>query len=229
MWKAPVDRGPSDLLHTLELPLYVHAPYLINVATTKDDVRERSQASLAATCAAAARVGALGVVVHGGHLPVGVDPAVGVANWRATLEALETDVPVLIENTAGGKNPMARNVAQIERLWAGLDGVHTPYGFCLDTCHLHSGVDDDVVESSRAIRTVVGTVDLLHVNDSHDDAGSGRDHHANLGDGNIDPDALLTVIAETDAPVIVETPGGADAQRADLTWMRERLPDAHGG
>ena len=62
-------------------------------------------------------------------------------------------------------------------------------GFCFDTCHAHAAGEDlsDAVERARAI---IGRLDLLHVNDSRDPPGTGADRHANLGDGQIDPDAL---------------------------------------
>jgi len=64
----------------------------------------------------------------------------------------------------------------------------------------------------------------VHCNDSRDAFGSGADRHANLGAGRIDPSLLLAVVAAAGAPVVCETPGGADGQRADIAWLREQLP-----
>jgi deoxyribonuclease IV len=230
-WRPPQPRHDAEQLRTSGLPLYLHTPYLVNVVSGDPAVRARSAASVQATCTAAAAIGAGGVVVHGGHVPVDEDPALGLARWRATLERLETDVPVLIENTAGGENAMARRVDQLGRLWDAIDGVDVPVGFCLDTCHLHAGGEDDLLAALDATREIVGSIDLLHVNDSRDPAGSGRDRHANLGDGRIDPAALVEVVRRAAAPVVVETPGRAPAQAADLAWLRERLgeTDTPGG
>ena len=222
-YKGPKPREDAEQLRASEVGIYVHAPYLINVATTNNRVRHPSRKLLDETLAAAADIGALGVIVHGGHLPEEDDIAQGFANWRKTLERLETDVPVLIENTAGGRNAVARHLERIARLWETLDGVEVPLGFCLDTCHAHAAGEplDGLVERVTAI---TGGVDLVHLNDSRDDAGSGRDRHANLGQGRIDDDLLVEVVREADADVIVETPdkdGGSQAE--DIAWLRARL------
>lgn len=221
-WKPPRPREDAEGLRTAGMPIYVHAPYLVNVATSNNRVRHPSRKALQEACDAAAAIGARGVVVHGGHLPAGEDPATGVKNWRTTLERLETDVPVLIENTAGGNNAMARHIDRIEQLWEGLAGVDVPLGFCLDTCHLHAA-GEPLIDGAERLRALVGGIDLLHLNDSRDDAGSGRDRHANLGEGRIDPDDLVAMVRAADAPVVVETPGDSEGQAADIAWIRARL------
>jgi len=188
-------------------------------------VRHPSRKTIQECCEAAARIGALGVVVHGGHVGADTDPDEGVRNWRKALESLEVDVPVLIENTAGGDNAMARHVDAIEALWEAIDGVEQPVGFCLDTCHLHAG-GDDVLDATKRLRDIVGRIDLVHLNDSRDEAGSGRDRHANLGAGRIDPDLLVAMVTASGAEdVLVETPDGDDGQGQvrDIAWIRARL------
>ena len=221
-WKPPLERDDAETLREADCPIYVHAPFLVNVATSNPRVRHPSRKSLQQTCQAAEAVGAAGVVVHGGHLPGGEDGAVGFANWRRTLERLESSVPVLIENTAGGTNAMSRTIDRIDGLWEAIDGVDTPVGFCLDTCHLWAS-GEDLLDGVARIQRIVGGIDLLHLNDSHDDAGTGRDRHANLGDGVIPAEDLIAVVKAAGAPVILETPGGPDEHAADYAWVRSRL------
>lgn len=221
-WRKPPPRDDAASLRTADLPVYVHAPYLVNVATSNNRVRHPSRKMLQQCCDAAAAIGAEAVVVHGGHLPDGDDLQEGLRNWRTTLRRLETTVPVLIENTAGGDNAVARHFDRIARLWEALDGVEVPYGFCLDTCHTHAA-GEDLAGAVDRLTAVVGRIDLVHLNDSRDEAGSGRDRHENLGKGTIDPELLVAVVADADAPVIVETPGDAERQRADIAWLRDRL------
>ncbi len=221
-WKAPVPRDDAERLRESDVPVYVHAPYLINVATTNNRVRHPSRKALQQACDAAADIGAAGVIVHGGHLPVDDDPAEGVDNWRKALERLTTEVPVLIENTAGGDNAMARHVERIGRLWDALDGVDVPLGLCLDTCHLHAA-GESLTDGTERLLAVAGRIDLVHLNNSKDEPGSGRDRHEHLGAGQIDAEALVAVVKAADAPVVVETPGDAAAQAADIAWIRDRI------
>ena len=72
--------------------------------------------------AAAASIGAKALIVHGGHVTSGVDPAEGYANWRKVMERVERPIPLLIENTAGGTNAMARTLDGIALLWDAGDG-----------------------------------------------------------------------------------------------------------
>jgi deoxyribonuclease-4 len=219
-WKAPVPRPDAERLRQCGIPLYVHAPYLVNVASANNRVRVPSRRILQETCDAASAIGAAGVIVHGGHVDDETDVSDGYENWRKALERLETDVPVLIENTAGGKNAVARYVESLGRLWSALDGLDV--GFCLDTCHAHAA-GEDLSTIVERVRAAVGRIDLVHANDSKDAAGCGRDRHENLGQGQIPAELLLHVVREAGAPVLVETPGAADAQAADIAWLRDRL------
>lgn len=222
-FKGPVPRADADQLRAAPVGIYVHAPYLVNVATTNNRVRHPSRQLLERTVRAAEDIGALGVIVHGGHLPEGEDIAQGLAHWRSTLERLECEVPILLENTAGGKNAISRHFDTIARLWDALDGVATPFGFCLDTCHTHAA-GEDLATAVERIRAITGRIDLVHLNDSKDEAGSGRDRHANLGHGRIDPELLVAVVRDAAADVLVETPEDAGGeQAADIAWIRERL------
>ena len=204
--------------------LYVHAPYIVNVATTNNRIRIPSRKLLQQHMDAAASIGAKGLIVHGGHVNATDDPEKGFDNWRKAVEATDLKIPLLIENTAGGGNAMARQAERIGRVFEAISAAEGAemVGFCLDTCHAHAGGTDlgSVVEKVRAI---TGRIDLVHCNDSRDEFDSGADRHTNLGSGHIDGADLVDVVRAAGAPVVVETPGGADGQAADIAWLRERL------
>ncbi|WP_340540957.1 deoxyribonuclease IV [Nocardioides sp. GXZ039] len=219
--------GPEGLRSDAEaagVHLYVHAPYLINVATTNNRIRIPSRKLLQQHVDAAAAIGAKGLIVHGGHVNKSDDPEKGFDNWRKAIEATDLKVPLLIENTAGGDNAMTRYLERIARVWDAISAAEgfEQVGFCLDTCHAHAGGNDleTVVDDVRAI---TGRIDLVHCNDSRDEFDSGADRHANFGAGKIDPDLLAAVVRDADAPVVCETPGGADEHVADFEWLRSRL------
>ena len=204
--------------------LYVHAPYVINVATTNNRIRIPSRKLLQQHVTAATEIGAKGLIVHGGHVGRTDDPEVGFDNWRKAVEATDLTLPLLLENTAGGDNAMARRLERIARVWDAIGSASQSdrVGFCLDTCHAHAGGNslDTVVDDVLAI---TGRIDLVHCNDSRDRFDSGADRHANFGAGQIDADLLAGVVRSAGAPVVCETPGGADEHLTDFAWLRERL------
>jgi deoxyribonuclease IV len=207
------------------IDLYVHAPYLVNVATSNNRIRIPSRKILADQAAAAASIGAKGLIVHGGHVLKDDDPRVGYDNWRKTFERMTPPLPILIENTAGGDNAMARTLDRIGGLWDVLSQSCDMdlIGFCLDTCHAHAG-GEDLAGIVDRVKAITGRVDLVHANDSRDTFGSGADRHANFGSGQVDPDLIVAVAAAAGAPVVCETPGGAAGQGKDIAFLRERLP-----
>jgi deoxyribonuclease-4 len=217
-WKKPPPRDDVEALRASPVPLYVHAPYLVNLASGNNKIRIPSRKILQQTCDAAAEIGATAVVVHGGHVNAGEDDAEGFVRWRKGLEALESDVPVYLENTAGGDHAMARHFDTIARLWDTV--ADFGLGFCLDTCHAHAA-GEELLDAVDRIRGITGRIDLVHCNDSKDSAGSGRDRHEHLGYGQIDPDLLVAVVRAAQAPVICET--GEDGRKDDIAWLRERV------
>lgn len=218
-WKAPVVPADLDALAAAGVDLYVHAPYIVNVASTNNKIRIPSRKILANHAEAAAKAGAKGLIVHGGHLSKGDDLQVGIDNWVKTFERMTNPLPVLIENTAGGDHAMARRFDALARLWDAVGGF-PDVGFCLDTCHAHAGGEELVTVVER-VKAITGRIDLVHCNDSRDAFDSGADRHANLGAGTIDPEVLVAVVRAAGAPVVVETP--QDGQADDIAFLREHL------
>jgi len=229
-WKGPEIRyagGAAALKAAAEqagIKLYVHAPYVLNVATTNNRIRIPSRKFLQQYLDAAAEVGAAGVIVHGGHVLKDDDPAIGFDNWRKCIERLEMPVQLLIENTAGGDNAMARRLERIARLWDAIGQAKDgdTVGFCLDTCHAHAG-GEELVGLVDRVMAITGRIDLVHANDSRDSFDSGADRHANFGEGEVGTEALAEVVRTASVPVVVETPGGREGQGADIAWLKENV------
>ncbi|HET9260695.1 MAG TPA: deoxyribonuclease IV [Acidimicrobiia bacterium] len=216
-WKKPRPREDAEELRRSPVPVIVHAPYLINVCADNNRVRIPSRKILQETCDAASEIDATAVVVHGGHVTGDGPQDEGIVRWRKALEALDTDRQLLIENTAGGDKAVARRVEWIGRLWEEIGSFGV--GFVLDTCHSWAGGEpfDELVER---VLVATGRIDLVHANDSKDTFDSRRDRHQNLGSGEIPKEDLARAIVTADAPVVVETPGGAEEQGADIEWVR---------
>jgi deoxyribonuclease IV len=221
-WKKPPPRADAEELRRADVPLYVHAPYLINVCSPKNNIRYGSRKILQQTCDAAAEIEAAAVVVHPGHAEDGIRG--GVDRWVRTLDMLQSPVPLYIENTAGGDNAVARRFDALARLWEAVSEATTEakIGFCFDTCHAHAA-GEELSDAVERVLAIVGRIDLLHANDSRDPPGTGADRHANLGKGTIGSDSLRRMIRAANAPVICETPGSLDDVRADLEFVRGAL------
>ena len=92
-------------------------------------------------------------------------------------------------------------------------------GFVLDTCHAHaSGID--LATAVDQVKAITGRIDLVHCNNSRDEAGSGRDRHAPLDDGEINTQALIDIVRQAGAPVILETPGGPEERSQEIKILR---------
>src|ERR1700739_3676221 len=239
-WKGPVIPGGDpgavrDAYAKADVDVYIHAPYVINVASTNNRIRIPSRKLLEQQLNAAASIGAKGLIVHGGHVTADADPAGGVENWVKAVERIERPVPLLIENTASGNGAMAKSLESIARLWDAVSHAAEgggEIGFCLDTCHANSaGID--LADAVDRVKAITGRIDLVHCNNSRDPFGSGADRHANIvasgeggsergggkqGDpGTIDPAVLLDVVRAAGAAVICETPEAGLA--SDIHWL----------
>ncbi|MCX6022259.1 MAG: TIM barrel protein, partial [Chloroflexi bacterium] len=95
-----VDQLRAELAASGLGPIFIHAPYLINLASPKPELRQKSIAALASKLTWGDRIGAAGVVVHvgsGDQDPVGLAAsAIGEA-----LAASTGSTPLLLENDAG--------------------------------------------------------------------------------------------------------------------------------
>jgi deoxyribonuclease-4 len=222
MWR-PTNYGPEDFARFREAvdgsrveTVVIHAVYLINCATSDGELRKKSLASLVHALRVGEGIGAAGVVLHSGAAKG--DP-VDVALKRASKaigEALaETEsCPLLLENTAGAKGLIGRDVGELAELVERAGGDER-LGICLDSCHLFgSGYD---VRDAEVLGLLLDDIDgelglerlsCLHVNDSAVPLGANRDRHATLGDGEIGGDGLATFLSEPrfeDLPTILET------------------------
>ena len=214
-WKKPPPRADAAELRASDLPVYVHAPYLINVASPNNRVRIPSRKILADTIDRASEIEAAAVIVHAGHAEDGIER--GFRRWWKVFEELDSPVPIFIENTAGGDNAMARSVDVLVQLWKWFKEFEV--GFCFDTCHAHAAGEDlsDVVDR---VLEATGRIDLVHANSSRDPAGSGRDRHANFRGGTIELEALVAMVEAAQAPVgICETPWPGISE--DVALLRE--------
>lgn len=168
-------------------PLVAHAAYLVNLAAG-DEVFKRSVRHLAHALRTVEQAGGLGVVTHLGSrgdtpLPRAVERvALGVSQALADSQR----AMVLLEGSAG------RTLGTFEELSMVLDALHghPRVGVCLDTAHLFAAGWDlrtpegvDATLQAFHERVGLGRLQLVHLNDSQAQLGSGLDRHENIGRG----------------------------------------------
>jgi deoxyribonuclease-4 len=211
-----------------------HALYLVNLASPRDDVYEKSVATLRNTVEIARGIEADAVVFHvGSHLGAGVDNGMErvVAAVGAVLQGCSDGTWLLIENTAGAGDTIGRSVPELAALVDRLDR-HPRLGVCLDSCHLYaSGYDiADPAALDRLLEELDESIGLdrlraLHVNDSQAPLGSNRDRHANMREGLLGErlSVFLGHASLQGLPAVLEVPGrdgrGPDAE--EIRKLRE--------
>src|SRR4051794_16167996 len=196
----------------------IHAVYLINAASKEPEIRRKSLASLKQALRVGDGIGATGVVLHAGARkgePHG--PSVKRAG-KVIKEALDSSerCPLLLENTAGTQGPLGKNFDELAELIEAAGGGKR-LGTCLDCCHLFAaGFDISTPEALKLVTdehdAKVGAKRLVcvHVNDSKVPFGANRDHHANLGEGELGRKGLRVFLSEPrfeDLPALIETAG----------------------
>lgn len=224
------------------MPVFVHAPYLINVGSPDAGVRERSAALIGHGLRRCAQIDALGLVVHAGSA-ITADHAAGLRRMRETVLPILGRAPgdgpgLLIEPMAGQGQMLCAAIADLGPYLDALDW-HPRVSLCLDTCHLFAAGHDltrpggpgAALDELTAIAP--GRLRLIHANDSKDPCGSHRDRHANIGAGTIGTAAFAELLhhpATDGIAFIVETPGARPGQKRDIAALKRlRNRPAPGG
>jgi deoxyribonuclease-4 len=216
-------------------PLIVHDSYLINLASPKDELWEKSIAAFAEELERCAALGIPYLVTHpGAHTGAGEQAGLqreADAINRLFEQGVGGDTMVLLETTAGQGSCLGYRFEHLARLIE-LIARDERLGVCVDTCHLlAAGYDIRTPEVYDAtfeeFDRVVGIdrIKAIHLNDSQKDLGSRVDRHTHIGEGCIGLEgfrALLNDQRFAELPMILETPKGEDLAEdiANLATLR---------
>ncbi|MDZ7587327.1 MAG: deoxyribonuclease IV [Patescibacteria group bacterium] len=194
-------------------PVFIHAKYLINLASAKKELVKKSIKSLKFDFEVGEMIEAAGVIVHlGSHLGrgfAGVQEQV-TASIKTILQASFGPTKFLIENSAGQKGKLCSQFSEISLLLRTINDSRL--GWCYDTCHgwgagISFGKDwENTLMQFDLVKSLV----CLHINDSKGVLGGGLDRHENLGAGKMGLKELTKFVnypAFRTLPLIIETPG----------------------
>lgn len=198
-------------------PWIVHGTYLVNFATPKDDLAEKSLDTVQAELDACDRLGIRYYTFHpGSHTGAGEDDGITNVADRLSQLGIPAGTTLLLENTAGKGTTVGKSMGHLERMIEGSSHGYDDLGVCLDSCHLYAAGYDFTTESGLAglVDEIEGTVGLehvgyLHLNDSKHPLGSEKDEHEHIGEGEIGEagfQRLLTHEAFRGLPMVLETP-----------------------
>lgn len=229
-------------------PIFTHALYLVNLASDNPEILAHSLETLKHDLSFDAHLGGAGVVVHiGSHQGRGFEAVKDAlaTHISEVLRDTPTDSHFLIENAAGQQGKIGGDLHEVQWLIEQLRSDRV--GWCVDTCHAfaagytfsdnksiyqHNDVkegnlffEENSSQSSPQLLTKIQELGLLnalkvvHVNGSRDPFNSGRDRHANIGEGTI-PSTELQIFLKSKllahVPLITEVPGidnqGPDAE-----------------
>jgi deoxyribonuclease-4 len=240
-WRFP-NHDPKDLeafrhrRAEADMPAFVHALYLVNLAAPDKEIYKKSTDTMRATVDAACAIDADGVIFHlGSHLGAGFDKGLKrvVPALKRVLDRCNERTWLLMENSAGAGGTIGRSTEELALVFDALDG-HERLGICLDSCHLYvSGVDvTDPATLDATLEDVDKTIGLdrllaLHANDAKAPLGSNRDRHDNILDGEMG-EGLGTFLVHPKLqhlPVLLEVPG-ADGRGPNADEIR-KLRELH--
>ena len=226
-WRyGPLDKKEVGLFRSLVkpsalFPLFLHLPYLPNLASPDSNYRNRSIRLIVTDLKRAEQIGAPYLIIHIGHrmeasegqaleaVSQGIDQA---------FERAENSVVLLLENTAGQGTEIGYNFEHLRRI---LDGVHDRerMGICLDTAHaFEAGYDlsrkEGIEQALESFDRTIGLkrLHLLHLNDSKTPLGSRKDRHWHIGEGYIGKEGFRELINH---PSIKTLPGIMETPRKD--------------
>lgn len=204
------------------MPVVAHASYLINLASPKDDIWEKSVAAYVDEMERCRQLGIPYLVLHpGAHTGSGYEAAVQqVAEAINREHALGDErAMLLLEITAGTGTCLGAEMAHFEGI---LSQVSQPerVGICFDTCHAVGAGWDIVAPEGYAavmaefdVRLGLERIRCFHLNDSQNELGSRRDRHTHIGRGYCTLESFRHILNDprfATVPMLLETPKEED-------------------
>ncbi|MFL2784571.1 MAG: deoxyribonuclease IV [Dehalococcoidia bacterium] len=198
-------------------PCYIHGSYLVNIGGDPSQI-EKSIESLTNNMSVAGKIGAEGVIFHGGsHKGKGFHNIVKQASecLKRVLDNSPENVWLCLENSAGMGSHIGSSFEEMGEL------IHLVQNdnlkVCLDTEHMFAaGYDltnsDEIPLIMKKFDEEIGLSKLVavHANDSKVELGSGVDRHENIGDGFIGIDGFKSLMKDPSferVPFFLEVPG----------------------
>jgi len=212
-------------------PLFVHAPYLVNIASPNPEFLAKSLELCRQSVRACGVLEAGGFVVHagaGGPSERAQPLERAAAILQATLQATPDSTRLLVELMAGTAGAVASTIGEAAELFDAVGDERL--GLVLDTCHLFAtgyAIDEpacvDALFDELRAAGLGGRLRLIHLNDAKHERGARRDRHEVVGEGSIGLDGFAAILRRPEVQelsLVVETPAAGETRRAELERIR---------
>ena len=224
-YKNNLSQSNIDRLATV-----AHMPYLPNLSSPEISVYEKSIHTMIREVERCDKLGIPYLVTHlGSHKGTGEDKGIQrLVGALTEVAKTNKDVTILLENTAGQKNSVGSDFAQLAEIFFGLKPA-SRFGICIDTCHAFAAGYD--LRNEKNVKDVFEKFDseiglkhikIIHLNDSKGELGCHLDRHEHIGLGHIGEAGLSQVVKlanKNKIPIILETP--IDERRTDFENIRK--------
>lgn len=197
--------------------IVVHAPYIINLGSYKRNTFELAVDFLQQEMHRTSYIGVNNIVLHPGaytdkDADYGIDRIAEGLN-EVLAGTKDTNVNIALETMAGKGTELGRSFEEIALI---MDKVadNARLTVCLDTCHIHDAGYDIVNDLDGVLQEfdrIIGLKKLavIHMNDSKNPRGAGKDRHTPLGSGWIGFQTFKDIVGHESVkhlPFILETP-----------------------
>lgn len=210
-------------------PLVAHAPYTLNGASATEKTREFAKMAMKEDLLRMEYSPGNYYNFHpGSHVGQGV--AKGIEEIVKMLDLVlweDQKTIVLLETMAGKGTEIGRNFQELQSIISKVKHPHL-IGICMDTCHVHDGGYDIVNNLDKVLKEfdeIIGIEKLkaIHLNDSKNTLGSGKDRHEKIGEGEIGIETFKKIVNHPlleNLPMILETPNDIEGYKKEISLLR---------
>ncbi len=239
-WKSkPLDpqdvsKFREEVKNRSQHSIMIHASYLLNMGTSKTDLKSKVEAGFIEEIRRADQLGTEFLVVHPGS-SFDSEPNIAIRNICEDLNSAISNNQkciILLENSAGQGSTVGSSFEELAGIMDGVE-MKDKVGICMDTCHAWAAGYDIKSESGYnetmdRFNSVIGLDKLygFHMNDSKNAKGERRDRHEQIGKGRIGDSGFSNFVNDRrlrSKPMVFETPLGEEGYAEDLNHLRKVL------
>ena len=219
--KSLTDKDIQDaqaILESKNMTMYVHAPYVINLANPEKATVGRSSLQKLLNTTARISNTHTGTILH-----IGANGT--IEQVADQLNSIDISAPLYLENCAGEGSKLGKSMAELHKLLEATDSHRI--GLCIDTCHAHSAGMTDFRSSSSIVKMFDELPDdrsvMFHLNDSKVAYHAKVDRHMPVAKGTIwsnTMDSLTTFASLTKnsgRDIVLETP---TETLEEINWLQ---------